>query len=85
MSGVVVGLGSSKLLGGGSLSLGVEILDLSLTKDTAKPLVDYPAQNESLFLHVGVAGWGLVDLWLVDDEKDLSQKLACGDNWRICD
>ena len=34
VSGVVMLLLSSELLGSGSLSLGVEILDLSLTEDT---------------------------------------------------
>jgi hypothetical protein len=77
---MVMGLSSSKLLGSGSLGLGVEILDFSFTKDTIKPLASYSAKRESVFVHVSAAGWGLVDLWLVDDEKDLLQKLACGEN-----
>lgn len=41
VSSVVVGLGSSKLLGSGSLGLGVEILDLSLTENTVKVLINW--------------------------------------------
>jgi hypothetical protein len=48
VSGVVVGLGSSELLGSRSLRLGVQILDLGLTENAAKLSVNYSAQSREL-------------------------------------
>lgn len=73
VSGVIVLVLSGKLLGCGSLSLRVEILDLGLSEDTVA--VDVNARISRRVkrggLHVCVAGRGLVDFWAVDDEEDL--------------
>jgi hypothetical protein len=73
VSGVVVLLLSSELLGSGSLSLGVEILDLGLTEDAIAEAISMCVcwKESTPCLHVGVAGGGLVDFWVVDDKKDL--------------
>jgi hypothetical protein len=75
VSRVVVCLGSSQLLSSGSLGLGVEILNLGLTKDTiyTYQLTDVTVTKIEASIHVGIAGWGLVDFGLVDDEQDLSR------------
>lgn len=36
VTGVVMGVGTAELLGCGGLSLGVKVLDLSLTENTSK-------------------------------------------------
>ena len=80
VSGVVVLLLSSKLLGSGSLSLGVEILNFRLTEDTIEEAINMCALERicSVCLHVSVAGGGLVDFRVVNDEEDLKRdkKLA---------
>lgn len=78
VAGVVVTLllGLGELLGGRSLGLRVQVLDLGLTEDAGAgsagclPSLCAPlrcGRNS----HVGVAGGGLVDIGLVDDEEDL--------------
>lgn len=76
VSGVVVGLSSGDLLGGRSLCLGVEILNLGLTKYTEDMSANAPCSSSEVCLHVGIAVWGLEDLWLVDDEEDLRSSIS---------
>ena len=71
MSRVIVLILSSELLGSGSLSLGVEILNLGLAEDTVEERQYVINVAVELCLHVGIAVWGFVDFWVVDDEKDL--------------
>ncbi len=73
VAGVVVGLLSSELLSSGCLGLGVEILDLGLAEDTLSKVSWIYWRQLSYGLHIGVAGWGLVNLRLVDDEEDLKR------------
>lgn len=83
VAGVVVALllGLSELLGGRSLGLGVQVLDLGLTEDASAGSVHVAGCLDSCQCsHVGVAGGGLVDIGLVDDEEDLgvvSAKIPC--------
>jgi hypothetical protein len=62
VTSVVVGLslGLGELLSGGSLGLGVQVLDLGLTKDAGAGSVCR-------------AGGRLVDIGLVDDKEDLGE------------
>jgi hypothetical protein len=80
VSGVVVLLLSGELLGSGSLSLGIEILNFGLTENTIKDAINTCALRGvyGVSLHVGIAGGGLVDFRVVDDEKNLERdkKLA---------
>lgn len=64
-----------ELLGGGGLSLGVQILNLGLAEDAATP-VSMTTVEENLFesLHPGVATGRLVDVRVVDDEENLARK-----------
>jgi hypothetical protein len=73
VTSVVVGLslGLGELLSGGSLGLGVQVLDLGLTKDAGAGSVWAARHWIRGSLHVRVAGGRLVDIGLVDDEEDL--------------
>ena len=75
MPGMVVLLLSGELLGSGSLSLGVEVLNLSFTEDTVRESVSMSISClwDRASLHVGVAGWRFVDFGVVDDEEDLER------------
>jgi hypothetical protein len=75
---VVLGRLVGELLGSGGLGAGVQVLDLSLTKDTAQMSVHMLLHGgiggTELNSHVGVAIGGLVDLGVVDDEEDLEAR-----------
>jgi hypothetical protein len=75
VTSVVVGLslGLGELLSGGSLGLGVQVLDLGLTKDAGAGSVCGACHWNQGSLHVGVAGGRLVDIGLVDDKEDLGE------------
>lgn len=78
VAGVVVTLllGLSQLLGGGRLGLRVQVLDLGLTEDAVRGQRRCLPLSTGRDSHVGVAGGGLVDVGLVDDEEDLRVVLA---------
>lgn len=73
--GSVCTLLSCQLLGGGCLSLRVEVFDFSLAKDATLQLV--PGSEPKIAadsLHPSVARRRAVNVWLVDDEEDLILK-----------
>jgi hypothetical protein len=78
VTGVVTsGLGGSELLGGGSLGLGVQVLNLGLTEDARGGQFERSGfEGCRVHIHPAVAVGGAVDLGLVDNEEDLSSQLA---------
>jgi hypothetical protein len=75
MSCVVMRFLGSQLLSSRSLCLGVKILNLSLSENTVSYLVWFIVAKTGSFLHVGVACWRLENLWVVDDEQDLRERM----------
>jgi hypothetical protein len=72
VTGVVAGsLGGSELLSGGSLGLGVQVLNLGLTEDARWELVLVSVKVNWFHIHPAVGVGGAVDLGLVDNEEDL--------------
>jgi hypothetical protein len=69
------GLGASELLGGGSLSSGVEVLNLGFAKDAVR-MSEYVSESERAVVHPCVARGRLVDVGLVNDEEDLKKTSA---------
>lgn len=64
-----------KLLGGGSLSLGVQILNLGLTEDAVTLVSIWKLWVvKYVFSHPGVTTRRLVDVGIVNDEEDLAKK-----------
>jgi hypothetical protein len=75
VTGVVAsGLGGSELLSGGSLGLGVQVLNLGLTEDARSVsvnVVHIRVTAIGFHIHPAVAVGGTVNLGLVDNEEDL--------------
>ena len=79
VASVVVGcgLGLSELLGGGGLSLGVQVLDLGLAEDADAGSASAMCCNGGVVnSHPGVAGGRLVHVGLVDNKEDLASVLV---------